>query len=177
MGKDPVTREEVPAEEQAGFLAPVTGVSRGLSGEVDRPEPAPKGKLVAVGDPSVRNEGFEGEDFAPGRLEPRDQPLPPAVVRSSEKVIEVRLWRGDPRSVSSGEPGGVEDVVEMAVGQEDAPDRKILPSPRTQGPAEGLRGAGEAAVDQVEGLTIPQHIKRNAAGGNLEEVVMEIFGF
>lgn len=74
-------------------------------------------------------------------------------------MIRVEAWRGDPGSGFLSELSYVQDVIQMAVGDENAADRKMVPSLFPKGVVESFPGSNETGIDQIEAVFIPENME------------------
>lgn len=165
-----VARKKIPAKEQTEGFAPVAGVAGGVAGEMDRPQSVPDGEFVAVGDPSVRGEGLESQQPPPRGFHHADDPVPSAVAGPSGIVIAILSRCRDPGSVFPREGGGVGDVVEVPVGQEDPPDREVVPPPGGEGAVECSSGSKKSGVDESQRVLVAKDVKRDTEGRHPQPV-------
>ena len=123
MDLDEVAREEVPREEQVVPLAVEAAVPLAVARQVDHPQPAPEGKLVAVAEEFVDPGWPVAEGPAARRLQPAAPAGDPLV---GVEAVDVGLLGGmavDRRARPLLERREVAGVVQMTVGEQDAPDR------------------------------------------------------
>lgn len=162
MGEGSVAGEEITAEEETESFAPVSRVSRGMAGQGNGVQAMPEGKFIPVRDEAIRREGLEAQENPARVFDPIDVTERSAGGNPALTPIPVFRGRGDPRSVAPCEAGGVADVVEVTVGEENAAEGEVIPPPLLEGGPEGAFRPEEAGVDEIEFLPVFQDIKPHA---------------
>lgn len=74
-------------------------------------------------------------------------------------MIRVEAWRGDPGPSFLSEPSYVQDVIQMAVGDENAADRKMVPTSFPEGVVESFPGSDKTGIDQTKAVLVPENME------------------
>lgn len=174
VGKVAIAGEEIAAEENPVRFAPVSRVSRGVAGKGDGAQTLPDWKFISVSDEAIWSKRLEPLKDPSRVFDPVDGSEGPTGVNPALAAIPVSRRRGDPGSVASGEAGGVADVVEVTVGENNAPDGEVIPPPFREGIREGAFRPDEPGVDEMQVLPVFQDIEPNAPGMHREAIVCEV---
>ncbi len=133
-------------------------------------ESAPYRKLIAIVKELVGTKGWHAKHTATDPFGDAGNAAPAGVTSAILEVLEITLWSGDPRSVLTSERGRVEDMIEVAVREQDAADGQMTPAARVKGLFQSAASAEEAGVDQIQGIAIPQDEELHDEGADDEEI-------
>lgn len=162
--------EEIAAEEEAVRGGVEAAVAAGVAGQGHDAEAAPDGQLVAIVEEAVGAEGGHAKQAAADPFGDAGDTAPAGVTGSVLEVFEVALRSGDPGVVLAGEGWGIEDVIEVPMREQDAADGQMIPAAGLESCFQGGASSEEAGVDQIQGVTVPQHEELHDKGADDEEI-------
>ena len=82
-------------------------------------------------------------------------------------MIRIKSWRRDPRAVAFRYYPNVENVIEVAMGEDDAAYGNVIPASSGQRAVETGDAAGKSRIDKVEGVPVTDDIEANRKVANL----------
>lgn len=80
---------------------------------------------------------------------------------------------GNPRSMLVGEPGNIENMIEVTVGDEDSANRLMMPTMTFQFPSEAGPGTDEYSVDEMNSGVIPQCVEGHSGRADLKKIISQ----
>lgn len=142
----------------------------GMAGQMNRPEPAQEGKFLPFFDPLIRGKRLKAKQTPAHSLEPSGDAIESPARRATEITIEIRRRSGYPCTMLPGNGRGIQDMIEMPVSQENAPNRQRAPPLDLEGLFHRPNGADKSRVDEVEPVGMAEDVVHNPERPNCEDV-------
>jgi hypothetical protein len=126
-----ITGKKIGTEEKAEFSAIIPHVPRGVAGKMDGAQAVPNRDFIAIVKKAIRAERAESQYGFAEAFQQSANLRPALIDRRSRIMRRIQRRSGNPRSMFVGEPGNIENMIEVAVGDEDSANRlMILSRPR-----------------------------------------------
>lgn len=165
-----IAREEIAAEKETARFAKVAGMPCGMARQMNRPEPAQNGKNLPIFDPPIRGKRLKTQ-YAPAQaLKSSRNPIKSPARRATEIALAICLRPGNPCAVLPGDRRGIQDMIEMTMSQENAPNRQRAPPFDLEGSFHRPNGSDKSRVDEVEPVGMAEDVVHNPERPNCEDV-------
>src|SRR5262249_7759514 len=128
MGDAAIAGKEIAAEQELEPLAVETHVTISVPGKMHRAQAMPDLDDIAIVQPAIGSEWLERQHRPADALQHTGNTRPAIIRRVAGVVIGIEAGRSDPRPRLAGERGDVQNVIEMAMGDDDAADGFALPT-------------------------------------------------
>lgn len=151
--------EQVATEKQFPLWRVVAGVTGRMTRKMDGFETSPHIQLIAIIEHPVRCEGLKRESATSNRFQHPDTECPPGICRPSLIVWQVTYGSGDPGTGFARERLGIEGVVQVSMGQEDASNGKLIPASFRQGALQRFATSHKATINQIESIVLVEDIE------------------
>jgi len=170
MSKTAIAGEQVGAEQQPKFFTIETHVPVSVAGEMYRAQSMPNLDPIAVVQQAVGNKSSETQQRAAHGLQTAGHQRPTLVARMTGIVVRVQARRGDPRARFAGDCRYMQDVVQMSVGNDDAPDGHRVPATPPKRSPQKETPSDKSCVQQIEPGTVPEDVEVESWRPDLKDV-------
>ena len=168
-----IARKQVGGEHESEALAIEAHVSVGVAGKMDCAQTLPYVEEVAVVEPAVGNERMEGENGPTDALQATCDSCPAAIARMTGVVVGIETRGGNPSAALACDGRHVEDVVEMSVGDDNAPNGIALPTASPECALQKESPADKSGIEQIQPGCVTKDVEVERWRSDLENIGMQ----
>lgn len=173
-GMDSVAGEQVSAKKRAQSPAIESAVPFGMPGKMNHRETAPNGKFHAVIQPLIDAKRTIPKQPAARRFHGSANFCHSAITITSLIMLPVQSRGCNPRSRAFYQGCHIENMIEMAMGHQNAANRQILPATPRQRAVQGGPTAQKTGIDQIKSVQGPQDIKTHRESPDPQDILSHI---
>lgn len=170
MGRATIAGKKVGREEEPAMLAIETHVPTSVPRKMDGSQTMPDINEVAVVEPAVRYERTKAKKRPANALQTTRDPRPTGIDRMPGVVVGIETRGGNPGAGLAGDPGHVENMIQMSVRDDNSANWLALPSAAAKRPPQKEASANESRIEQIQARCVLQHVKIERGRPNLEYI-------